>query len=242
MQLTEQVDADAIATEYCCCRGRVGRSGDGARRPFGRLVGPLPRRRWCAAGRTTPHRSWNSARARCSGSSRRRARSRRCCMLDKYSAFLNWMRGHLRDDLYVTSIPDKYLFLTVAMAVTGIVTVLKWDQILPDAQDYLNFAPLPVRSRQILLANAVAILTAVLVVAVAVNAIPDGAVSDVRDCRGARRPSARSPGSRLAHAGCVILASVFSIAVDVRDPRDGFGGAAPARHFARGLRGCAAFS
>src|SRR3954467_10140861 len=93
-------------------------------------------------------------------------------MLDKYSAFLNWMRGHLRDDLYVTSAPDKYLFLCVAMAVTGIVTVLKWDQILPDSQDYLNFAPLPVRSRSILLANVVAILTAVLVVAVAVNAIP----------------------------------------------------------------------
>src|SRR3954451_5243482 len=93
-------------------------------------------------------------------------------MLDKYSAFINWMRGHLRDDLYVTSIPDKYLFLTVAMAVAGIVTVLKWDQILPDTQDYLNFAPLPVTSRRILLANAVAIVTAVLVVALDVNLIP----------------------------------------------------------------------
>src|SRR5437660_6842646 len=71
-------------------------------------------------------------------------------MLDKYSAFLNWYRGHLRDDLYVTSIPDKYLFLSVAMAVTGIVTVLKWDRILPDSQDYLNLAPLPVSSRRIL--------------------------------------------------------------------------------------------
>src|SRR3954452_4458325 len=77
-------------------------------------------------------------------------------MLDKYSAFLNWMRGRLNDDLYVTSVPDKYLFLSVAMAVTGIVTVLKWDQILPDTQDYLNFAPLPIRSRRILLPNALA--------------------------------------------------------------------------------------
>src|SRR5215475_4338004 len=53
-------------------------------------------------------------------------------MLDKYSAFLNWYRGRLRDDLYITSIPDKYLFITLAMAVSGIVTVLKWDRILPD--------------------------------------------------------------------------------------------------------------
>jgi len=93
-------------------------------------------------------------------------------MLDKYSAFLNWMRGRLNDDLYVTSAPDKYLFLCVAMAVTGIVTVLKWDQILPDQQDYLNLAPLPVSSRRILLANALAILAAVVVVAVDVNLIP----------------------------------------------------------------------
>src|SRR5215813_5112434 len=64
-------------------------------------------------------------------------------MLDKYSAFLNWYRGRLRDDLYITSIPDKYLFLSVAMAVTGIVTVLKWDRIVPDTQDYLNLGPLP---------------------------------------------------------------------------------------------------
>ncbi len=51
------------------------------------------------------------------------------------------MRGHLRQNLYVTSIPDKYEFIALAMAVTGIVTVLKWDKILPDSQDYLNLAP-----------------------------------------------------------------------------------------------------
>src|SRR5579883_280272 len=45
-------------------------------------------------------------------------------MLDKYSSLLAWVRGALRNDVYVTSIPDKHLFLVVAMAVSGIVTVI----------------------------------------------------------------------------------------------------------------------
>ncbi len=93
-------------------------------------------------------------------------------MLDKYSSLLNWIRGWRQTDMYVASIPDKYLFLTLAMALTGIVTVLKWDQILPDAQDYLNLAPLPVPPRSIFLANAVAIAFAAAVVALDVSAVP----------------------------------------------------------------------
>ena len=75
-------------------------------------------------------------------------------LLDKYSTFLNWYRGRRHIDIYLVSLSDKYLFIALAMAVTGIVTVLKWDKILPDSQDYLNLAPLPVRRRTILLANA----------------------------------------------------------------------------------------
>jgi hypothetical protein len=132
-------------------------------------------------------------------------------MLDKYSAFLNWMRGRLNDDLYIKSIPDKYLFLCVAMAVSGIVTVLKWDQILPDQQDYLNLAPLPVSSRRVLFANALAILVAVAVVAIDVNFIatilfPMFVTAAARSAVAAFLPFA------FAHAGMMLLASVFSIA------------------------------
>ena len=93
-------------------------------------------------------------------------------LLDKYSTFLSWIRGHLHQDVFVISLPDKYLFLALTMAITGIVTVLKWDKILPDAQDYLNLAPLPIRPRTVLAANAVAIAIAVVVFAVDVNAVP----------------------------------------------------------------------
>jgi hypothetical protein len=131
-------------------------------------------------------------------------------MLDKYSAFLNWYRGHLRDDLYVTSIPDKYLFLSVAMAVTGIVTVLKWDRILPDSQDYLNLGPLPVSHRRILLANAVAILIAVLVVALDVSAIPTVLFPMFVTAAG-RSTFTGFLQFAGAHILCVTLASIFSI-------------------------------
>jgi hypothetical protein len=132
-------------------------------------------------------------------------------MLDKYSAFLNWMRGRLGDDLYVTSVPDKYLFLCVAMSVTGIVTVLKWDQILPDSQDYLNLAPLPVRPRRILFANATAILAAVVLVAVDVNLIPT-LLFPMFVTAAARATFSQFASFAAVHLGMVILASLFSIA------------------------------
>jgi hypothetical protein len=93
-------------------------------------------------------------------------------LLDKYSTFLAWVRGRLHQDIFVISLPDKYLFIALAMGITGIVTVLKWDKILPDAQDYLNLAPLPIRPRTVLAANAMAIAIAVVVFALDVNAVP----------------------------------------------------------------------
>jgi hypothetical protein len=131
-------------------------------------------------------------------------------MLDRYSAFLNWMRGRLGDDLFVTSVPDKYLFICVAMAVTGIVTVLKWDQILPDQQDYLNLAPLPIGSRRILLANAAAIFVAVLVVALDVSVIP-AVFFPAFVTAAARATFVDFAAFALVHALVLILASFFSI-------------------------------
>jgi hypothetical protein len=132
-------------------------------------------------------------------------------LLDKYSTFLSWLRGHLHQDVFVISVPDKYLFLALAMAITGIVTVLKWDKILPGAQDYLNLAPLPIRPRAVLAANAVAIAIAVVVFAIDVNAIP---------C--VLFPLFVSAGGELTfpvylrfaaiHAACVIGACIFTFA------------------------------
>jgi hypothetical protein len=91
------------------------------------------------------------------------------------------------------------------------VTVLKWDKILPDAQDYLNLAPLPIRPRTVLAANAVAIAIAVVVFAVDVNAVP-----------AVLFPLFVSAGGELnfpaylkfagVHAACMLSASIFTFA------------------------------
>jgi len=91
-------------------------------------------------------------------------------MIDKYSTLLDFVMHRARRDLYLASAPDKYLFISIAMAVTGIVTTLKWDRILPDAQDFTNLAPLPIRPRAILAANVTAIGIAVLLFVAVANA------------------------------------------------------------------------
>lgn len=130
-------------------------------------------------------------------------------MLDKYSSFLNWLRGRLHQDLLVTSAPDKYQFICLAMAITGIVTVLKWDKILPDAQDYLNLAPLPVRPRAVLLANAAAIAFAVLVFAVDVNGAST-VLFPLFVTAAAQVSAVETVKFAAVHAFCMTLASLFT--------------------------------
>src|ERR1035438_7711476 len=72
-------------------------------------------------------------------------------LFQKYSSLHDWIMHRPPRDVYVYSIPDKYFFICLGMAVAAVVTALKWDKILPDAQDYLNLAPLPLRPRSILL-------------------------------------------------------------------------------------------
>src|SRR5262245_14867726 len=78
-------------------------------------------------------------------------------LLSKFSSLLNWLRGRPNVDVYLTSIPEKYMYIALAMSVCGIATVLKWDRLVPDSQDYLNLAPLPVRPRTIFFANTAAL-------------------------------------------------------------------------------------
>jgi hypothetical protein len=90
-------------------------------------------------------------------------------LFDKYSSLLRFIRGNR--PFYDQSLPDQYFFFAFSMAVTGVVTALKWDSIFPGRQDYMNLAPLPVRTRNIFLANIIAIVMVTLFFAVDVNAV-----------------------------------------------------------------------
>src|SRR5207248_3170801 len=63
-----------------------------------------------------------------------------------------------------------YFFITLSMAVTGMVAVWRWDAIFPDRRDYMNLVALPISMRSIFLANLVAVLFLVGLIAVDVNA------------------------------------------------------------------------
>ncbi len=90
-------------------------------------------------------------------------------LFQKYSTLRDWIVHRPPPDVGAFSAPDKYFFICLAMGAAGILTAIKWDRILPDSQDYLNLAPLPVSPRTIFLANATAVAIAVGVVAFTVN-------------------------------------------------------------------------
>ena len=90
-------------------------------------------------------------------------------LFDKYSSLKRYFLGQAAMDHYQISVPDKYFFIVFSMAITGLITVWKWDRILPNRQDYANLAPLPLTPRRIFGANLLAVLAVVVVFAVVVN-------------------------------------------------------------------------
>ena len=92
-------------------------------------------------------------------------------LLDKYSSLLRYFRGlKIVDDPYPRAVGDGYMLLVFSMAVTGLVTLWKWDRILPDAADRLNLGPLPGGARSVFLASLAAIGMVAGVFIVDVNA------------------------------------------------------------------------
>ncbi len=129
-------------------------------------------------------------------------------LFEKYSTLQDFILQRHQRDLYAFSAPDKYFFLCLAMGVAGILTALKWDRILPDAQDYLNLSPLPIRAREIFRANAVAVAIAVGIVALVVNGVSTVAFPLVASSYG-HLGSIAILRFIAAHALCVTLACLF---------------------------------
>ncbi|MBI2687079.1 MAG: hypothetical protein HYX27_12250 [Acidobacteria bacterium] len=92
-------------------------------------------------------------------------------LLDKYSSLLRYFRGKpVFADHYPRAVGDGYMLLVFSMAVTGLVTLWKWDRILPDMTDRLNLGPLPIGARQTFFASLAAIGLVVGVFIIDVNA------------------------------------------------------------------------
>lgn len=92
-------------------------------------------------------------------------------LLDRYSSLLRYFRGRpVAQDQYPMAVGDGYTLLVYSMAVTGLVTLWKWDRILPDPVDRLNLGPLPIPSRSLFLASLAAVAMVVGVFILDVNA------------------------------------------------------------------------
>lgn len=91
-------------------------------------------------------------------------------LFDKYSSLLHFLRRIPNFDPIAASLPDKYFLIAFSMSVTGIVTVLRWDRILPDRQDYQNLAQLPIRARNVFFANLLASILVAALFTIDVNA------------------------------------------------------------------------
>lgn len=63
----------------------------------------------------------------------------------------------------------KTVFLTLTMALTGIITVFSWENIFPDRKDYLNLLVLPVKKRTLFAAKFFSLLIFVGLLSIAFN-------------------------------------------------------------------------
>ncbi|MFN0101676.1 MAG: hypothetical protein ACKV2U_06240 [Bryobacteraceae bacterium] len=92
-------------------------------------------------------------------------------LLDKYSSLLRYVRGKpVFEDPYPRAVGDGYTLIVFSMAVTGLITLWKWDRILPDVTDRLNLGPLPIPARTVFLSSLAAIALVVAVFILDVNA------------------------------------------------------------------------
>ena len=91
-------------------------------------------------------------------------------LFNKYGSLLRLLRGQVKFDPYAASLPDEYLFIVLAMLVSGGVALWKWDSLFLDRRDTVNIVPLPIATRQIFAASLLAISLLALIFCVDVNA------------------------------------------------------------------------
>lgn len=93
-----------------------------------------------------------------------------CALLfDKYSTLRGWFMGVFTLDRDLETLPDKYIFLTLAFVISGLATVFKWDSLFPDRKDYMILAPLPLPPAAIFASKFAALVLFVVTFAVSVN-------------------------------------------------------------------------
>ena len=128
-------------------------------------------------------------------------------LADKYGSLFQFIRGDRDFDPYAASLPDEYFFIALSMVVSAAVAVWKWDSLFPDRRDYVNLAALPIRSRNFLAANLLALLFLTAVLSLDLNAA--SVVLFPMVVCGSQASFIYFARFLGAHFLCVVLSSVF---------------------------------
>lgn len=91
-------------------------------------------------------------------------------LMTKYSTLLQFVHGVFFDPI-ARSPSDEYFFVGLSMTITGLVMVARWNRLFPDRRDFANLVVLPIRIRDIFLANLAALIGLALVFGLDVNAV-----------------------------------------------------------------------
>lgn len=91
-------------------------------------------------------------------------------LFDKYSSLLRFLRNVRSFDREAAMIPDKYTFIVFSMTVAGVLTVLRWEALLPERRDWSNLAPLPLSTRVLFTAKALALAAFIALFTLDLNA------------------------------------------------------------------------
>lgn len=90
-------------------------------------------------------------------------------LFEKYSSLIAFIHAHRVVDRDGATHADKLVFLTLALVIPALATLLKWDSLLPNRADHAILVPLPIRLRTILASKAAALGAFILMFAVTVN-------------------------------------------------------------------------
>ena len=93
----------------------------------------------------------------------------------------------------------QLFFAAYSFGIAGFAAIFHWDMLFPDRRDFLILAPFPIRLRAIAGAKFTALISFVLMLAMALNVAPDGAVAAI----GGRRLG-------IAQLGATVGASIFA--------------------------------
>ena len=132
-------------------------------------------------------------------------------LFNKYGSLLRFLRGQIKFDPYASSLPDEYLFIVLAMLVSGGIALWKWDTLFLDRRDTVNIVPLPVPTRRILAANLLAIFLFAGIFSLDVNAA--SAVLFPLVVSASQESFLFFGKIALGHVVAIVAASLFSFAV-----------------------------